>query len=52
MALGKPNVGVGTNSQHDLWIAATDASVEEPRNNDSLEISEVSIVIRSTGICG
>lgn len=48
----KPNVGVYTNPQHDLWVADASPSVEDVNNPDNLGEGEVFIVVKSTGICG
>lgn len=48
----KPNIGVYTNPQHDLWITETEPSVESVKAGSDLKEGEVTIAIRSTGICG
>ncbi|KAJ4137533.1 L-arabinitol 4-dehydrogenase [Fusarium equiseti] len=48
----KPNVGVYTNPNHDLWVAAAEPSAEAVKSGSDLKHGEVSVAIRSTGICG
>jgi L-iditol 2-dehydrogenase len=48
----RPNIGVYTNPQHELWVAEVQPSVETIRKGESLKPGEVTISIKSTGICG
>lgn len=48
----RPNIGVYTNPQHELWVAEVQPSVEIIRKGESLKPGEVTISIKSTGICG
>ncbi|KAH8790516.1 putative sorbitol dehydrogenase [Hyaloscypha sp. PMI_1271] len=48
----KANIGVFTNPEHDLWVAEASPSVENIEKGDSLKPGEVTIGIKSTGICG
>ena len=48
----KPNIGVFTNPKHDLWVSETTPSVESVKSGDDLKPGEVTVAIRSTGICG
>ncbi|KAI0473767.1 GroES-like protein [Xylariaceae sp. FL0804] len=48
----KANIGVFTNPKHDLWITETEPKVESVQSGDSLKHGEVTIAIKSTGICG
>ncbi|OAA61541.1 Alcohol dehydrogenase superfamily, zinc-type [Cordyceps fumosorosea ARSEF 2679] len=48
----KPNVGVYTNPKHELWLAEASPSAESVRSGADLKEGEVTIAIRSTGICG
>ncbi|CAF3515969.1 unnamed protein product [Fusarium graminearum] len=48
----KPNVGVYTNPNHDLWVAPAEPSAEAVKSGSDLKQGEVSVAIRSTGICG
>lgn len=48
----KPNVGVYTNPNHDLWINEAEPSLESVKSGSDLKQGEVTIAIRSTGICG
>lgn len=48
----KPNIGVYTNPAHDLWIADALPSKDEVEKGDSLAPGEVTVAIKSTGICG
>lgn len=48
----KPNIGVYTNPKHDLWINEAEPSVESVKAGSDLKQGEVTVAIRSTGICG
>ncbi|KAL8381389.1 hypothetical protein RB595_005588 [Gaeumannomyces hyphopodioides] len=49
----KKNIGVFTNPKHDLWINETGPSLESvQKGGEELKKGEVTIAIRSTGICG
>lgn len=48
----KPNIGVYTNPKHHLWVAAAEPSAESAKAGASLEPGQVTVAIRSTGICG
>ncbi|KAI5291417.1 L-arabinitol 4-dehydrogenase [Ascosphaera aggregata] len=52
MSLDKSNIGVYTNPNHDLWVAEALPTREEAVSGSTLKEGEVSVVIRSTGICG
>ncbi|KAI0837618.1 GroES-like protein [Hypoxylon sp. FL0890] len=48
----KANIGVFTNPAHKLWINETEPTVEDVQKGDSLKHGEVTVAIKSTGICG
>lgn len=48
----KPNVGVFTNPAHELWVAESKPSLDEVKKGESLKEGEVTIGVKSTGICG
>lgn len=48
----KPNIGVYTNPKHDLWISEAGPTAESVSAGSDLKPGEVTIAIRSTGICG
>jgi len=48
----EPNIGVYTNPAHELWVAESKPTLEEVHNGSTLKEGEVTIAIRSTGICG
>lgn len=50
--LSAPNVGVYINASHDLWVAEAAPSLEEVKSGSTLEPGEVTIAIKTTGICG
>jgi L-iditol 2-dehydrogenase len=52
VAPSKPNIGVYTNPNHDLWLADAKPTLEEVQKGEGLKSGEVTIEIRSTGICG
>ncbi len=45
----KPNLGVFTNPEHDLWVAEAEPSVAALQD---LKPGEVTLAIKNTGICG
>ncbi|KAI0199802.1 GroES-like protein [Astrocystis sublimbata] len=48
----KANIGIFTNPKHDLWISEAEPTVERVLKADDLKHGEVTIAIKSTGICG
>ncbi|EHK97876.1 putative Sorbitol dehydrogenase [Glarea lozoyensis 74030] len=48
----KSNIGVYTNPEHKLWVGEAQPSVESVSKGDSLKPGEVTVGIKSTGICG
>ncbi|KAI9759296.1 MAG: L-arabinitol 4-dehydrogenase [Chaenotheca gracillima] len=48
----KANIGVFTNPGHDLWVAESGPTAEEVEKGTTLQEGEVTIAIKSTGICG
>jgi L-iditol 2-dehydrogenase len=48
----KANIGVYTNPAHELWVAEAKPTLEEVQTGDTLKEGEVTIAIKSTGICG
>lgn len=48
----KPNIGVFTNPKHDLWVSEATPSLESVQNGGELKDGQVTVAIRSTGICG
>ena len=48
----KPNIGVYTNPEHDLWVADAVPSQEDAASGEKLQPGEVTIAVKSTGICG
>ena len=50
--LDKANIGVFTNTKHDLWVAAAEPSVADVKSAKGLKPGEVTVEVRSTGICG
>ena len=48
----KANIGVYTNPAHDLWVAEAAPSQEEVEKCDNLKPGEITVAIKSTGICG
>ena len=51
-AITKPNVGVYTDPAHKLWVSEAGPSLEEVKEGKGLEPGEVTIAVKSTGICG
>lgn len=51
-ALTKPNIGVYTDPAHKLWVDESGPSLEEVKKGASLKPGEVTVGIKSTGICG
>lgn len=48
----KSNVGVYTNPAHELWVAESEPSLETVKKAEDLKDGQVTIAIKSTGICG
>ena len=48
----KANIGVFTNPKHDLWISDAAPTLESVRKGEELEEGQVTVAVRSTGICG
>jgi L-iditol 2-dehydrogenase len=48
----KANIGVFTNPAHDLWISDAGPTLESVQKGEELKEGQVTIAIRSTGICG
>jgi L-iditol 2-dehydrogenase len=48
----KANIGVYTNPGHDLWINDATPSLESVQKGEGLKEGQVTIAVRSTGICG
>ena len=51
-ALTKPNIGVFTDPAHKLWVENSGPSLDEVKSGNSLKEGEVTVGIKSTGICG
>ncbi|CAF9911075.1 MAG: L-arabinitol 4-dehydrogenase [Alectoria fallacina] len=47
-----PNVGVFTDPEHKLWVAESVPTLESVKKGQDLKHGEVTIGIKSTGICG
>ncbi len=50
--VSKPNIGVYTNPSHDLWIAEAQPNLASVKSGVGLLPGQVTVAIRSTGICG
>lgn len=48
----KANIGVYTNPEHHLWVGEAQPSLESVQKGDGLKVGEVTVGIKSTGICG
>ncbi|KAI9660140.1 MAG: L-arabinitol 4-dehydrogenase [Bathelium mastoideum] len=48
----KVNIGVYTNPKHELWVADALPTLESVQKGQDLKEGEVTVAIRSTGICG
>ena len=46
------SIGVFTNPKHDLWISEVGPSLEDVQKGEGLQPGQVTVAIRSTGICG
>ena len=46
------NIGVYTNPEHYLWVAETSPSQKEVENGEALKEGEITVAVKSTGICG
>lgn len=47
-----PNVGMFIDSSHNLWLDKATPNVEDAHTGNGLQPGEVTIAIKSTGICG
>ena len=50
--LTEPNIGVFTNPEHKLWVGDAQPSLEAVKEGKELKEGEVTIGVRTTGICG
>jgi L-iditol 2-dehydrogenase len=50
--LSKPNIGIYTNPEHKLWVGDAVPSLESVQSGNDLQHGEVTVGIKSTGICG
>lgn len=48
----KVNIGVWTNPKHDLWVADAEPKLEHVHDGSTLKPGEVTVAIKTTGICG
>lgn len=48
----KANIGVYTNPEHELWVADAAPSLEQVQKGEGLREGEVTLAVKSTGICG
>jgi L-iditol 2-dehydrogenase len=48
----KPNIGVYTNDRGDLWVEEAEPSLEDIKAGRGLKEGEVTIHVKSTGVCG
>ena len=48
----KPNIGVFTDPEHKLWVSESGPSLESIQKGGELKEGEVTVGIKSTGICG
>ncbi|KAL8645708.1 MAG: hypothetical protein Q9226_007180 [Calogaya cf. arnoldii] len=51
-SVGKENIGVYCNPAHDLWVKESGPTAKEVKSGEALKEGEVTIAIKSTGICG
>ena len=52
IAPSKANIGVYTNPEHDLWVAEALPTREQVEQGETLKPGEITVAIKSTGICG
>ena len=48
----KPNIGVFTDPAHKLWVEETGPSLESVKKGEELQPGQVTVGVKSTGICG
>lgn len=46
------NIGLHVDPDHNIYVAEASPSLEEVKDGCSLQPSEVTVAIKSTGICG
>lgn len=47
-----PNIGVYITPNHDLYVAKAEPSLDDVKALQSLQPGEVTVAIKTTGICG
>jgi len=52
VAPAKANIGVYTNPSHELWVADASPSKEDVESGTGLQPGEITVAVKSTGICG
>lgn len=52
IATSKANIGVYTNPAHDLWVDEALPTADEVAKGEGLQPGEVTVAVKSTGICG
>ena len=48
----KANIGVWINPKHDLWVAEAEPTLEHVHDRSKLAPGEITVAIKTTGICG
>ncbi|KAF0321233.1 L-arabinitol 4-dehydrogenase [Colletotrichum asianum] len=51
-ALTLPNVGIHVDPDHNLWLDQAEPSLEDVKSGANLEVGEVTVAVKTTGICG
>ena len=52
LATSAENAGVYIDGSHNLWVAEAAPSLDEVRCGSSLQPGEVTVAVKTTGICG
>lgn len=47
-----PNIGLYTNPTHKIWLDEAFPRAEDAASGEGLQVGEVTVAIKSTGICG
>lgn len=51
-ALTLPNIGIHIDPDHNLWLDRAAPSLEDVKSRATLEVGEVTVAVKTTGICG
>lgn len=47
-----PNIGIHIDPDHNLWLDKAAPSLEDVKSRANLQAGEVTVAVKTTGICG